>query len=713
MRTSARVAARRPFKPHEEHLRYRWGRYKECKALAVAAASQETAGFFPAPPQKPLSAYANLHQTLGLLPQQDGSATLREWLPGAKAVALVCNTNEWEPEGKGEWWATLDEETGVWSLDVPAGVLNHGDRYRLRILTPQDEWVERLPATCRLAAQQAAMGARYDGVFYNPPDSERHKFVHARPPQPRAPRIWECHAGMGLEEEKVGSWREFADEVLPRAVAGGYNAVQLMAVQEHPYYASFGYHVTNLFAPTERCGSPEDLKYLVDKAHSLGLVVLMDVVHSHVSNNCEDGLNGLDYGQEPGQNYFSQGERGYHTLWDSRCYDYGCEHVKRFLLSNIRYWMEEFGFDGYRFDGVTSMLYNHHGIHREFLGDYNEYFGMDTDVEACVYLMLANELIDEINPGGVSVAEDVSGMPTLCRPVSEGGLGFGFRLSMGTPDMFIDLLKNYHDEDWSMSRIVSTLCNRRQLVERCIAYTESHDQALVGDKTHAMWLMDAELYTGMSALEEATETILRGCSLHKLIRLVTMGLGGEGYLTFFGNEFGHPEWIDFPREGNEWSHKYCRRQWTLADTTHLRYRHLGQWEKEMMNVEKQYLFMTDPWLWVSRQSEEEKVIVFERGHLLFVLNLHPINTYEDYKVPARDPGTYRIILDSDMPRFGGLGRVPGPGWEVELEGHVWKDGPWDLYTTPEIEGYEGREQSLTLPILPARTAFVLVTNNEG
>ncbi|KAK1303468.1 hypothetical protein QJS10_CPB11g02131 [Acorus calamus] len=389
-----------------------------------------------------------------------------------------------------------------------------------------------------------------------------------------------------------------------------------MAIMEHSYYASFGYHVTNFFAPSSRSGTPEDLKYLIDKAHGLGIHVLMDVVHSHASNNITDGLNGFDVGQRTEESYFHTRERGYHKLWDSRLFNYANWEVLQFLLSNLRWWMDEFKFDGFRFDGVTSMLYFHHGINMGFSGNYGEYFSEATDVDAVVYMMLANCLVHNLLPDATVVAEDVSGMPVLCRPVSEGGVGFDYRLAMAIPDKWIDYLKNKKDEEWSMKEIVWSLTNRRY-TEKCVSYAESHDQAIVGDKTIAFFLMDKEMYSGMSDLQPASPIVERGISLHK------MALGGEGYLNFMGNEFGHPEWIDFPREGNGWSYAKCRRQWNLVDTDRLRY----------------------------------KVIVFERGDLVFVFNFHPENTYEGYKVGCDLPGKYRVALDSDASEFGGHGRV--------------------------------------------------------
>lgn len=168
-------------------------------------------------------------------------------------------------------------------------------------------------------------------------------------------------------------------------------------------------------------------------------------------------------------------------------FDYSKYEVMRFLLSNLAYYMEEFRFDGFRFDAVTSMLYQHHGIGIGFSGDYREYFGPHIDSDGIVYLMLANTLIHQINPAAITIAEDVSGMPTLCRLVEDGGIGFDYRLSMYTPDMWIKFIKEMKDEDWGMGHIAFNLTNRR-FKEKCVAYSESHDQAIVGDKTLSMWL---------------------------------------------------------------------------------------------------------------------------------------------------------------------------------------------------------------------------------
>nr|BAG60255.1 unnamed protein product [Homo sapiens] len=458
-----------------------------------------------------------------------------------------------------------------------------------------------------------------------------------------------------------------------------------MAIMEHAYYASFGYQITSFFAASSRYGTPEELQELVDTAHSMGIIVLLDVVHSHASKNSADGLNMFDGTDSC---YFHSGPRGTHDLWDSRLFAYSSWEVLRFLLSNIRWWLEEYRFDGFRFDGVTSMLYHHHGVGQGFSGDYSEYFGLQVDEDALTYLMLANHLVHTLCPDSITIAEDVSGMPALCSPISQGGGGFDYRLAMAIPDKWIQLLKEFKDEDWNMGDIVYTLTNRRYL-EKCIAYAESHDQALVGDKSLAFWLMDAEMYTNMSVLTPFTPVIDRGIQLHKMIRLITHGLGGEGYLNFMGNEFGHPEWLDFPRKGNNESYHYARRQFHLTDDDLLRYKFLNNFDRDMNRLEERYGWLAAPQAYVSEKHEGNKIIAFERAGLLFIFNFHPSKSYTDYRVGTALPGKFKIVLDSDAAEYGGHQRL---------------DHSTDFFS--EAFEHNGRPYSL-LVYIPSRVALIL------
>ena len=618
--------------PHEGVIRRRMNQFSA--TLAAIEQSSTT-----------LADYATIHQSLGIHRHPTtGRWAIREWAPGAQAISLFGDFNHWNRETH----PLTPSDSGIWSLELPADALAHAQKIKLHIVGADGSRRDRIPACIRRAVQDPATHD-FCGQIWTPlqPYVWTHEFD---PASITAPRIYESHIGMAGEELRIHTYREFADAVLPRIARGGYNTVQLMAIQEHPYYGSFGYHVSSFFAACSRFGTPEDLKYLIDTAHGLGLAVLLDVVHSHAVKNIAEGLNDFD-GTD--HQYFHNGPLGDHPAWDSKCFDYGRPQVRQFLLSNIRYWLEEFHFDGFRFDGVTSMLYHSRG--NKSFGNYDDYFGSDSDDSAILYLKLASKLIQTIKPGAIAIAEDMSGMPGLCRPIDDGGLGFSYRLAMGIPDYWIKLLKHRRDEDWDIGELWGILANRRH-GEATIAYAESHDQALVGDKTLAFWLMDQEMYWHMGKADPHP-VIERGIALHKLIRLVTLVLGGEGWLNFMGNEFGHPEWLDFPREGNDWSYHYCRRQWSLVDQPDLKYHWLGEFDRQLMEFAGRSKLLATPPAQCLHIDQEAKILVAERANLIFVLNFSVTHSAFDYSLHVPGLETRSIVLDTDQVDTGGQGRV--------------------------------------------------------
>ncbi|THU50859.1 hypothetical protein C4D60_Mb06t24770 [Musa balbisiana] len=616
------------------HLDYRYDQYKKMRETI----DQYEGG---------LDAFSRGYEKFGFQRSANG-ITYREWAPGAKWATLIGDFNNWNPNAD----VMTRKEYGVWEVFLPNNAdgsppIPHGSRVKIRMDTPSGI-KDSIPAWIKFSVQ-APGEIPYNGIYYDPPEEEKYVFQHAQPKAPKSLRIYESHVGMSSPEPKINTYASFRDDVLPRIQRLGYNAVQIMAIQEHSYYGSFGYHVTNFFAPSSRFGTPDELKSLIDRAHELGLLVLMDIVHSHASNNVLDGLNQFD-GTD--SHYFHSGSRGHHWMWDSRLFNYGSCKIS-IIQCEMGWWLEEYKFDGFRFDGVTSMMYTHHGLAVGFTGSYNEYFGYATDMDAMVYLMLVNDMIHGLYPEAVAIGEDVSGMPTFCIPVQDGGVGFDYRLHMAIPDKWIEIMK-LKDEDWKMGDIVHTLTNRRWL-EKCVAYAESHDQALVGDKTIAFWLMDKDMYDFMALDLPSTPRIDRGIALHKMIRLITMGLGGEGYLNFMGNEFGHPEWIDFPRgdqrlpngkviPGNNYSYDKCRRRFDLGDADYLRYRGMQEFDQAMQHLEEEYGFMTSDHQYISRKDERDKIIVFERGDMVFVFNFHWTNSYFDYRVGCLKLGKYKLQI---------------------------------------------------------------------
>ena len=588
-----------------------------------------------------ITEFANGHNFFGFH-RTEGGWVYREWAPAAERMYLTGDFCSWDiyacPMHK--------KEGGVFEVFVGD---NRGLRVGQRvqaIVIKNGAILRRIPLYATRVVQDKETFlwcAELEDTF------EPYGWTDDAFEMPDSPIIYECHVGMAQEKGEVGTFREFTDNVLPRIKRAGYNTLQIMAVMEHPYYASFGYQVSNFFAVSSRFGTSKDLKRLINTAHEMGIAVLLDVVHSHAVKNTNEGIFAFD-GSE--YQFFHTGERGEHSAWGTKLFDYGKNEVLHFLLSNLKYWLEVFHFDGFRFDGVTSMIYFDHGLGRVF-GDYGSYFSPNVDVDALIYLGLANELVHTLKPSAITVAEDMSGMPGMCLPIRMGGIGFDYRLSMGVPDLFIKLIDRVRDEYWDMHKIWYELTSRRPK-EKTVGYCESHDQALVGDKTIMFRLCDSEMYTHMSKLTPSL-VIDRGIALHKMIRLITASLAGEGYLNFMGNEFGHPEWIDFPREGNGWSYHYCRRQWSLCDTPDLRYCELSEFDRDMITLIRSggILKKRAVQRWI---HQGDKVMIYSKGAYIFAFNFHPTVSFERYFIPS-PVGEYEVALSSDDAKYGGHGRT--------------------------------------------------------
>ncbi len=618
-----------------------------------------------------ISNFANAHKYFGFHKTRSGWV-YREWAPAAEAMFLTGDFNGWDtfshPMEK------LDN--GVFEIELKGkDTLKSGMKVQAIVMS-EGRQLRRIPLYATRVVQDENTYLWCAEIEDN---SEKFDWTDEGFAPKKTPFIYECHIGMAQDKYGIGSYEEFTLNILPRIKALGYNTVQIMAIMEQPYYGSFGYQVSNFFAASSRYGESIKLKELINTAHKMGIAVLLDIVHSHAVKNTNEGINEFD-GTE--YQFFHSGSKGDHSAWGTKLFNYGKNEVIHFLLSNLKYWMEEFHFDGFRFDGVTSMLYHDHGLGSAF-SNYSMYFSLNTDTEAVTYLQLANELIHEINPNALTVAEDMSGMPGMCIPITDGGIGFDFRLSMGVPDLWIKTLKESKDEDWDIYKIWYEL-NSRRPEEKNIGYAESHDQALVGDKTIMFRLCDAEMYTGMNKFG-GNMTVDRGIALHKMIRLLTASLAGEGYLNFMGNEFGHPEWIDFPREGNGWSYHYCRRQWNLVDNESLRYMELNSFDKAMIKLLKSGRLLekkaVNRWM-----HQDDKIIIYSKSNTVFAFNFHPTKSFEGYFVPTGSKGIYQAVLSSDDGIFGGQDRI---------------DKSYKYKTETNPDGLEG-----FYCYLPSRTAAV-------
>lgn len=566
----------------------------------------------------------------------------REWAPNATYIYFLGNFSGWLPRSD---YKLENTGNGNWEIKLPVDKLKHGDLYKLLVCWEGSSG-ERIPAWARRVYQDQET-LTFSAQVWEP--EKRYKWKHKYVNRHKHPLVYEAHVGMSSTEEKVSTYDEFRVNVLPRIAAAGYNTIQLMAIQEHPYYGSFGYHVSSFFAASFRQGTPDELRHLVDDAHGYGISVIMDIVHSHSVKNEIEGLGRFDGTLFQ---YFHDGPRGMHPAWDSRCFNYGRPEVLHFLLSNCKFWLDEYHFDGFRFDGVTSMLYLDHGLGTDFLG-YEQYFDGNQDEDAITYLILANKLIHEFRPDAVSVAEEMSGMPGVATPLEEGGIGFDYRLAMGVPDFWIKMIKEVKNEFWHVGDMFFRLSDKRA-DEKVISYAECHDQALVGDQTIIFRLVGGNMYFDMY-LDSDNFAVNGGIALHKMIRLITIGCAGNGYLNFMGNEFGHPEWIDFPRAGNDWSFLYARRQWALVDSPGLRYKALNEFDKDMIALVKKEKVFDHPPLPVV-QKIEDQVLIFKRGNLFFIFNFSPGISYSNFGFEMKK-GNYKIVLNSDSSAYNGHNRI--------------------------------------------------------
>ena len=649
-------------KPYAQAIRGR-------AARALAKAHDLTEG------KMSLANWASAHMYYGLHRTTRGWV-FREWAPHATSMWLVGDFSGWRNMPQYEVFRIPG--TDVWERKFPARAFKHGENYRLEMHWDGGHG-ERIPAYARYVVQDPETKL-FSAQVWAP--KKPYVWKNPVPPRKTQPFIYEAHVGMASEECRVATYAEFRDNVLPRIKAAGYDTVQLMAIMEHPYYGSFGYHVSSFFASSSRFGTPDELKSLVDAAHGMGLRVIMDLVHSHAVRNERDGLScfdGTDW------QYFHSGEKGWHKAWDSRCFDYGKTGVLHFLLSNCRYWLDEFHFDGYRFDGVTSMLFWDHGLGKAFT-DYSRYFDGSMDDDAWVYLQLANRVIHEVRPDAVTIAEDVSGMPGCAAPITDCGIGFDYRMAMGEPDFWFHLAEKVRDEDWPMGGIFHALTDKRP-EEKVVSYVESHDQALVGGKTFFFQLADAAVYDGMRTDQE-NPVIDRAMALHKMARLATCALNGGAYLDFMGNEFGHPEWIDFPREGNGWDYSHARRQWSLRDNPDLRFKALGDFDEAMLNVVHRLVKKGTPIRLAA--NDADNILAFVRDDLLAVFNFNPTRSFTDYGILVPPATTWTPVLDTDEVRFGGQGRLAT-----------------DIVYAPVLVPEKGELVQQIKLYLPARTALVL------
>ncbi len=632
-----------------------------------------------------LQNYADLHLTLGMhtITTDDGRRyrRLREWMPAATALWLATDRLKFQRWAKYAFRRVTPE--GLWELDVPEEELPHGAYMELRVLPdaagasdgrPQ----RRVPAFARWVEQDAQVPEQWCARVWDP--ATPYTFRHDDHPRNlEFPRIYEAHVGIaqpyvGRTQHSVGSYAAFARDILPRIRDAGYTVVQLMGIPEHPLYKSFGYQVSNYFAPSSRFGLPDDFKALVDEAHRLGLAILLDITHSHAAPNTEQGIARYDASA-----YFFADKD---NQWGTLSFDYGKEMTRRFLLSNCRWWMEEFHVDGFRFDAVGNMIYRDHGFGDDFSHVGRCFYTADgsnrVDEDGVLYLELANTLIHELKPQSLTVAEEFSGMPGMTSPTRDAGLGFDYRFAMGIPDFWGKFIK----EGRPIGTLWHEMTNHRRY-ERTISYVACHDQCINGKDAMIWRLIGDEMHTHMSRFTDSWNTS-RGLALYKLMRLATLTTAAHGYLNFMGDEFGHPEWID--------GEAYAHRQWHLTERDDLKYADLAAFDRDcLLHIVRRHPEQFREQVRLRHLDEEDRILAFERGRLFCAFNFHELRSRPSLEVWTT-PGKYVETLSTDEDRYAGHSNL--------------------TVTEPPVEHFSdpasgATEQRITL-YLPPLTALVLL-----
>ncbi|KAI8557559.1 hypothetical protein RHMOL_Rhmol04G0020000 [Rhododendron molle] len=502
------------------------------------------------------------------------------------------------------YWLETRKGRKAW-LKKYMPAIPHGSKYRVYFNT-SDGPLERVPAWAPYVVPDAD-GNQAFAVHWEPPPEYTYKWKHKHPEVPKSLRIYECHVGISGLEPKIASFNDFTEKVLPYVKEAGYNVIQLIGLVEHKDYFTIGYRVTNLYAVSSRYGTPDDFKRLVDEAHGLGLLVFLDIVHSY---SAADEMVGLSLFDGSNDCFFHTGKRGHHKFWGTRMFKYGDVDVLHFLLSNLNWWVVEYHIDGLQFHSLASMIYTHNGF-ASLSGDMEEYCNQYVDKDALMYLILANEILHALHPKIITIAEDATLYPGLCEPTSQGGLGFDYFVNLSASEMWSSLLGNVPDCDWNMSKIVSTLIGNKHSADKMLLYAENHNQSISGGCSFGEILLGEP----REHASDRKASILRGSSLHKMIRLISFTIGGHAYLNFMGNEFGHP--------------------------------------KDMMNVDEKERILSRGLPNIHHVNDTTMVISYLRGPLLFIFNFHPTTSYERYSVGVEEAGEYQVILNSDEKRYGG------------------------------------------------------------
>jgi 1,4-alpha-glucan branching enzyme len=577
------------------------------------------------------------------------------WAPNARAVRVVGDWNLWD--GRVHPMRSLGS-SGVWELFVPD--VAPGARYKFEILTPQGHLslkADPMAFATEVPPGQASVVAPALGTYgWN--DGEWIAKRAETDWMARPISTYELHLESWRRKPEEGdrplTYRELAEELPAYLDDLGFTHVEFLPVAEHPFGGSWGYQVTSYYAPTSRFGSPDDFRFLVDKLHEKGIGVIVDWVPAHFPKD-EWALAKFD-----GTALYEHADprQGEHPDWGTYVFDFGRQGVRNFLLSNARFWIEEFHADALRVDAVASMLYLDYS-RKEGEWVPNEHGGRE-NLEAVSFLREMNEVVYGEHPGVMTIAEESTAWPGVSRPVYVGGLGFGFKWNMGwmhdTLDYFSKeaVYRRFHHNELTFGLLYAFSENF------CLPL--SHDEVVHG-KGSLLNKMPGDRWQ-------------KAANLRALYGWMWAHPGKQ--LLFMGGEIA---------QSAEWNHNVSL-DWHLLDyAEHRGVQDLirdanGVYRNEPALFERD--FTPDGFRWIDASDVDSNVLSFLRLNedgsrmLACIANLSPV-VREGYRIGLPKPGVWREVLNTDAAQFGGSGA--GNGGSLVADGETWHGQPHSAHVT--------------------------------
>lgn len=575
----------------------------------------------------------DIYKKLGAHPSvEDGREGMffAVWAPNAAAVHVIGSFNGWNED---QYAMQKIGEIGIWTCFIPG--VGENELYKYLIYTPEGRKLYKADPfanSAELRPGTASRTANLSGYKWGDGrwmEAREEKNVFKEPMA-----IYECHVGSWMKHPDGGdgfyNYREFADRLVDYLKELKFTHIELMGILEHPFDGSWGYQVTGYYAPTSRYGSPKDFMYLVDTMHKNGIGVILDWVPAHFCPD-EHGLACFD-----GKCIFEDPDprRGEHPEWGTKIFNLGKPEVKNFLIANVLYWIREFHVDGIRVDAVASMLYLDYGKKDgEWLP--NQYGG-NKNLDAVVFFQHMNSVVRGSYPGFVTIAEESTAWPKVTSEIGTEGLGFTFKWNMGWMHDFCEYMK------------LDPIMRSGSHYNMTFAMSYNSSEKYILPLSH-----DEVVHLKCSMVEKMPGYQVDKYANLRLAYTFMMGHSGKK-LLFMGQEFG---------QEREWSEARELDWFLLQNDLNAG---MQRYFSELLKIYRKYPCMyeiDDSWdgfEWINADDKDRSIYSFfrkcdsDKKRLLFILNMTPVE-YKDYRLGVPEKGSYKVLLNSTDPEFGGAG----------------------------------------------------------